>query len=457
VFVNCLHHAKLIEVPTLLEYKVGKLTSKQDVPAIKHLYEEITKGFNGPDQWLKATKGAQAPHYALLMPESAWASFIFAFIHCGQTGLGGGVWEDMLGLGLSPGAACWNALISAHGTSGDYVQCKHQFAVMKKQGVKPDAHSYRALIFSLYSAHKCEDAMFYFEEFRTLQAGFSMDDQLMVYNVTLNGLLRHVKEDPQNEAIGRRLFDSMRANGPKPDLRSYNILLAYYGRRKMLKACAQTLELMTSDGLIGDVYTYTIILSAMLRAGRVDAREIVLRTMRAQGIQPNSGTYTNIITDMVKDGTEDNIVDAMNEITRLEASRDKDVHPNEITYTAVINAIVRNTDLSPQLKDDYIQHLRDRMKQRGIVPNRTTFHNLIAASLDDPMPSGIHRAMSYYKEMGERGIHMVQDSWYILIQGMANRGEYGLAHQLIRDMVISGFKPSGSLLRVVDRVRMEAR
>jgi pentatricopeptide repeat protein len=455
--VDKLSIARLILVPEFLKNQTGNGAAKQNYSALHRLYTRVTAGLHGPDSWIAATEAKKSRRRPIVLPQSVWSEFIFGFVHCGRGEAAAEVWDHMLKAGVEPGTECWNALISAYGTSGDMDKCLGYFDAMKGQGLDPDAQTYRALVHALFINRSPIVAMKQYDEFLKVQDNFPIEDQVIVHNVALNGLLHHVKNNPRHEVEARGIFDNMRASGPKPDLRSYNTMLAYYGKRLNLKACGDILRSLQEDGLTGDVYTFSAILSAMLKAGRKDAQEIMLNVMKQQGVKPNSATYTSIITTQIADGSPESINAALELLGIMERDEDKNVHPNQVAYTAIISAISRSLKLSAIDKHIYTQDVLERMKHRHVVPNRTTLHILMSVSLNDPSPQGVQRALGYYTEMVQRRIHMVQDSWYILLHGLVARNEWETAREIVQDMEGAGFRADGALFNLVGKIRGKSK
>jgi pentatricopeptide repeat protein len=459
-YIRTFDRARLAFRPALMIKHIENLTADNNITGLEKLYTSLIDGFSGPHGWLAADPAAVSNTRPVLMTESIWASFIFAFIHCGRSGAVEKLWDDMHTYGATPGAGAWTALIDAYGTLGEATKSKSYFDAMKSQGILPAAPTYRAIIHALFTNSRQEEAMYCFADYKKVASSFAEEDQVAVLNAVLNGLLAwkpSSKADVSKDRDGRAaeahaLFESMRTSGPKPDIISYNTMLAYYSRRADLASLAKILGELTQDGATGDVFTFSIILSAMLKAGRKDAQEIMLNTMRKHGVRPNVATYTGIMTHQIRHGTEENVHEALRMLQRMEVDADKYMQPNQVTYASIISAISHNSSLSADLIDEYTQHILQRMALRNVRPTRSTYHHLISASLDNPSPKGIQRALGLYREMAGRKMHFIYNSWYIIISGLYKRQEWELAKVIVGDMLRSGFRPHGSLQDMVTRI-----
>jgi pentatricopeptide repeat protein len=459
-YVRTFERARLVSRPGLLSKHIENISADNNVAALEKLYTSIDEAFEDPYAWLTTNPGEVSSKRPVLLTESIWASFIFTFVHCGRPGLVEKVWDDMYKRGAVPGAASWTALIDGYGTLGQVDKSNSYFEAMIAQGVVPTASTYRALIHALFRAQAQEDAMRRFAEFREKASSFPEDEQVAVFNVALNGLLSWkprvqndvVKERDTRAAEARALFESMRLSGPKPDIITYNTMLAYYGKRRDMASSAEILELLTADGATGDVFTFSIILTAMLNVGRQDAQEIMLNVMRKHGVRPNVATFTGIMTHQIRHGSVENVKESLRMLQRMEVDPDKHMHPNQFTYTSIIAAISRHPELNPELIDEYTQSILKRMAVQGIRPNRTTYHHLIAASLENPSPMGAHRALGFYQEMVHQRMVLIYNTWYILLNGLFKRKDWAIGKVIAGDMLRSGFRPTGTLQEIVGRI-----
>ena len=81
------------------------------------------------------------------------------------------------------------------------------------------------------------------------------------------------------------------------------------------------------------------------------------------------------------------------------------------------------------------------------------YNILLKASLSNPGYEGVQYALGYYREMIDRKVGLGHDAWWVILQGLAKRKEWGLATQMTVEMESIGFTPSGSLLHLVNRIK----
>jgi pentatricopeptide repeat protein len=278
----------------------------------------------------------------------------------------------------------------------------------------------------------------------------SAEQTLPVYNAVLHGLLDHA-----NAETAFSIFQRMQDEGPKPDLVSYNTVLTYHGRQGNFKAMAAVVTQMASAGVPGDVFTYSTILSALLKAGRADAPEMVINIMRKQGVKASVATYSAIINSQMREQTVQHLQAAMHLLHEMEM--DPDVAPNEITYTSILAGLYRGEWLSADQIEMYKQDIIARMKKRKISFKTQGYNILIKACLTSEDPKGLEDGLGFYKEMDRRKIPRSDDTWYIMLAGLIDRGAWQLADDVVREMLSSGAQPGNSVSRLVKKVRNHSR
>lgn len=449
-YIRNFETARLVSRPVSLSRQVSNLLASKNTTRLEMLYNSIRAGFYSETPWLAAMPDQVAPSRPVLMSENAWASLITAFIQCGRADLAEKVWDDIAAQGIPFSVIHWTAIIDGQGESGAVDQAIVTWREMLGQNVAPDVTAYRAIIQALFKHPKPAEAMQMFEDFKKTNVAAD-DKSLLVYNVVLHGLFSHGRG-----ADARRLFDDMRTGGPKPDIVTYNTLLGYYGRRSDMKSLARCLQMLSDNNLTGDVFTFSTILSALLRIGRKDATSLMLNAMKKQGVEPNVATFTAIIRSAMEERDEDHLKACLDILQTMENDGRKDMQPTVATYSTLITGIVRGGFLSDALEDEYVQAMLKRMAQRDVHPNSALYNTLISTALQRESSGTLERALGYYREMRRRRI-MTLSSWYILIHGLMQQHELGLAGEVVGDLLNSGIVLPMSLQRLVMLVRTELR
>jgi pentatricopeptide repeat protein len=439
----------VIRQPSLIKH-VTNLSKTQATRPLEKLYNSVIQGLSGPDAYLAAHPSAVVVGFSkpLVITEIAWTSLLSAFLKVARIDLAEKLWDDMLKFGVSIGVPMWTALFDGYDSMGAVKEVLNGWDTMISEGLTPDALTHRALISTLFNGKQPDEALRRFRTFEKLKVSSAWDPAhiLSVYNTVLHGLLLNSRPD---DAITH--FQAMKDEGPKPDIISYNTVLRYYCRRGDFKAVASQVRNLTSDGLVGDVFTFSTILSALLKVGREDAPQMMVDLMQRQGVKPNVATYSAIIDRQVRERNENNLAAALRLLQKME--QDPQLQPNEVTYTAILAGLYRGQWLDPRVAEKHRQDIMRRMRRRNVQPNRLTYLILLKACLQNPEPEGLQSALLYYKQMGNRKMPMYHESWYVLLHGLMDRGEWSIASEMVEDMMQSGFQPTGALSNLVSTIR----
>jgi pentatricopeptide repeat protein len=450
IYVRRLNVARLVARPPSLSKHITNL-STSSFKGLQTLYHSIIDGLSGPDAYIAADPSAIAPKKLVSMTEVGWTSFLVAFLKRDRRDLSSQIWNDLAQRGIKPGVSMWTALIDAYDSMRRVDEALATWKMMFAQGIKPDGLTYRAMISTFFNSHKPEDAMRLFQAFRKeLLPDCPAHHAVSVYNTVLQGLLRAGHVDEANVVIR-----SMEVKGPAPDIISYNTFLAHHGRRGDFKALAALVTKMASLKLSGDVFSFSTILSALLKVGREDAPEMMLDIMQKQGVQPNVATYSAIIDHQMREKNEKNLQAAMRMLHSME--QDPNLQPNEVTYTSILAGLYRGHWLPVEKAEEWRLDVVERMKQHGIRFKLPTYHILIKACLEYPHPEGLQSALRYYQEMAESKVPLVNTTWYILLAGLLQRGEWKVADEIVKDMFLTDIRPSGALLELVSRIKRRVR
>jgi|ERR1700722_14707498 len=449
VYTRKLGIARLvIRSPSLIKH-ITNLAKDSSVKQLERFYSVVLEGLSGPHAYL-TTDPTSKDSDKVVITEVVWTSFLSGFLRCRRLDLAEKLWDDILRLGIPVGISLWTALFDGYHRMDATDDALTGWEAMLSQGVEPEALTYRAIISTLFKGKQPEVAMTKFRRFEEALRVGSLPQQpaqiLSVYNTTLHGLLRNSRED---EATA--LFQTMRTTNPKPDVVSYNTFVQYYARKGDFRSIAAYIREMTSDNLVGDVFTFSTILSALLKVGRQDAPEMMLSLMAKQGIEPNVATFTAIIDHQMREQDIPNLQAALRLLQSME--QNPDTQPNEVTYTTILAGIYNGPWLDPRVAEEYRMDIVQRMTERDIHPNGLTYQILLRACLQYHEPEGLRNALRYYREMVQRKIFMSQEIWYTLLRGLADRGEWGIATEMLMDMKRSGFQPVGAVANLVERIR----
>ncbi|KAI0080284.1 hypothetical protein K474DRAFT_1637905 [Panus rudis PR-1116 ss-1] len=448
--------ARLLKRRFSLSTHLANLARDRADKSLATLYTNIVRELSSPNSFVTLNPTKVGSSVPFLAPDNLWASFLTAFLRVRRLDLAERVWDDMARLGVISDAAVWTALLDGYTEMGPSMvdRALASWNLMREQGITPEPLTYRALINGLFLAGEINTAKRYFEEFqreRSKLANVQDSTVLLVYNTVLHGLLFNSKEDEAQELLQR-----MRDHGPHPDIVSFNTFMRYYSRKDDLRSIASILQMIDAEGLAGDAFTFSTLLRVLLKV-RKDAMEMVFKLMEKQGVKPNAALYTGIIDHLLQQDNAEDVVAAMELLTKMEQDASGEITPNQITYTNILTRILRATWLDPGRVEEYESDILRRMKERNITPTRVMYNLLIKASLDNPEPQGLHNALRYYRDMMAQRVLPSGDTWYNLLHGVVRRGEWSLAHELVDEMDRTGFVPAASLSSFVTRIRHRAR
>ena len=125
---------------------------------------------------------------------------------------------------------------------------------------------------------------------------------------------------------------------------------------------------------------------------------------------------------------------AMDLLGRMERNEYENVEPTAITYTAVLTALNRGNWLDRKVVEEHNRSIWERMMNRGIRPERTTYNVLLRASLRNPEPEGVQNALAYYRDMVTQRVRMGNETWYILLRGLIARKQWEVAREIVEDL-----------------------
>ena len=456
-WIRELVHLRLLSRPSSLHKYITGLASNTNITSLQRLYSStISECRKVGGRCVVVDRGdREGTRRPITLSNAVWDTFMHAFFKCNRADLAETLWSDVTGLGLSPNRHMWNTLLVGYGRHGQCDQAMRIWNRMLEAGIEPNEHAYGAMIQAYFGARRPQEGFALFEQYRiesrkTAEGRQSLHDPTMLplFNIVLHGLCMNGMDDQ-----AKNVMKDMLDHGPKPDVISYNTFLRYYGRIGDMKSVASVLRAFQPANIQPDVHSFSTLLSALYKGGKRDAHVKVLQIMETMGVKPNAVMYSAIIDFLVRQGGLENFRNAASLLHLMENNPDKDCRPNEVTYTGILAGLHRDPTMPVQDVKLYTEELFGRMYKNGTLPNRTTYHYLIKACLENPEVHGLQMALGYYREMGKRGILLTNRSWYVILSSLLRRGDWAIAGEIINDMFRQGHQPDSTLAALVKKVQ----
>ncbi|GJN93511.1 hypothetical protein Rhopal_006568-T1 [Rhodotorula paludigena] len=435
---------------------------------------------------VEAAAGPLEPLVPATLHQALVASFIAGFVRAQAMDHAHAIWTWLVTRTppLSPGVVCWNGLLHGYAARGEVAAVESAFADMQRAGgeIEPDMYSWLERVEAHFAVRDPDEAMrlarLMMRDRRVLaereRAGERAWPETM-WNRLINGLL----------ACGRKteaeaLLEEMDKMGTPPTTVTINGFLKFYtrGSKPDLPSVARVLKVVSDHGLEADVFTFTMVLQALLSAGMRDAVARTIAVMEQARVKPSVTTYGAIINHLARSGNSEQLSAAVQLLDEMESKR---LATNEVIYTSLIQGFlraIRTTPLSSPVaaENEDGQHpyclaaltLKQRMERRGIALNRIGYNAFIGAGLSLHSEWGTELAVRLYAElkrlrasgapnldrnMPDGESNTVSDTYYILLDGFVNMGDFARAEAVVREMRETGFVVRNrGLQRLVDRV-----
>ena len=443
-YITDLTSAYFVSKPDALSRYIQSLSKTASSRSLTNLYQGVLDGITRPKPFIAACPSHNS-NLPLTVTEPVWASFIAAFAKAHRPDLSEKIMADLKRLKVKPGIVVWTSILDGYRMQRLSGSALEAWRDMQAEGVKPDAFAYRSLIDCLFRDKQPRLALERFGEFQTVEKTFDPSVSLTVYNAVIAGLLK-TSFLPQAEHV----LGYMKANGPLPDVVTYNTFLDHHSRKKNFDGLVKVMDEMEAAGISGDVYTFSTLLHAFLSAGRKNAVDLVLNCMAEQGVQANHAIYTAMINHQLSFKDEGHLRAAFLLLDEMESN--PHLQPNNITYTSFLTHLFKDDWLDPWARDQYRGSIILRMKKRNVMFSLPDYHILLRACFDDQGPTSLQRALGYYQEIKARNIPMVGATYYIMLAGLIQRGAWMEAKEVVRDIEASGFEPAYTLRKFIDKV-----
>ena len=131
-----------------------------------------------------------------------------------------------------------------------------------------------------------------------------MDDSVKKDVVLYNTLL-HARSNAGQVEAALEMFSSMKEEGLKPDLYTYNTVMNMYVKAgASLAKVVSLFKEMCVEGIVPDVVSYDILLAACASAEYVKQAKQIFDAMKKRGVKPTVVSYTSLITVYANSGMD---------------------------------------------------------------------------------------------------------------------------------------------------------
>ncbi|KAI9126703.1 hypothetical protein K1719_002299 [Acacia pycnantha] len=169
------------------------------------------------------------------------------------------------------------------------------------------------------------------------------------------------------------LFEKMKQDGPLPDIFTYNILIASFGRSGRVDDAIKIFEELEASSFKPDVISYNCLINCLGKNGDLDEAHMRFKEMLEKGLNPDVVTYSTLIECF---GKTDKVAMACSLFDEMLA---KGCSPNIVTYNILLDCLERCGRTAEAVE------LYAKLKQQGLSPDSITYAVL------ERLQSGGHR------------------------------------------------------------------
>ncbi|KAH6827129.1 hypothetical protein C2S53_010501 [Perilla frutescens var. hirtella] len=140
------------------------------------------------------------------------------------------------------------------------------------------------------------------------------------------------------------VFENMKSSRCRPDLVTYNTVLAILGRLGQVDDMLSVFASMKTVDVIPDIFTYNTVLNSLRKMGRLDLFMVHFKEMTERGIRPDLLTFKALIESLGRSG---NIEEALKV---FEEMKYRQIHPSIPIYRALIFSLKKMGKMELALK-----------------------------------------------------------------------------------------------------------
>jgi len=195
---------------------------------------------------------------------------------------------------------------------------------MRRRGVPADNMAYTAAILACDRIYNGEFAI---TVLRRMQ-----ENQLKPDTIVYNACIKAQERSENRWEAALALADEMRANGIKPNIRTYNTIISACRKSNAWEAALGVALRLGDYGVKADLVTINTLISTMGSAAKWQAALALLRSSQQRSMNPDVITYTSMIAAASRSGAWMTALDVFREM------KDTAIPPSSKAYEEVIEA-----------------------------------------------------------------------------------------------------------------------
>lgn len=283
--------------------------------------------------------------------------------------------------------------------------------------VSPDEATVAALVAAYGKARIPQEAVKLFR----LMPELGITRTALSYNAVLKAILCRGRE-----AMARRIYNAMIADGVAPDLSTYNTLIWGFGLSEKMEAAVRVFGDMKGHGVTPDVTTYNNLINAWVRNGDLESARKVFDEMPGAGFERNSVSYNVMIKGYVEAKKVEEAVGLFKEMG------EKGLRSSEKTFAALMPGLCDDQGRTAEAR----KAVEDMAERRLTPKDKTVFLRLVTTLCK---AGDLDGALEVHKKSGQFKHVLVDPRQYgVLMQSLCAGGKCDGAVEVLDELLEKG-------------------